>query len=148
MRIRCDERQEVIWTVSEYLGRQLGQAHNRRRLGRGGRAIVGLRRVEGEANGLKPSFRTGAALISEHVLEFERFRGGPYFGFTIFRAPAILLSGVQVDVTSRRGPTDRERMRLTPLKEIYRAQSDVGELELALESASLEWVLPMLTATD
>lgn len=121
---------------------------NLRRFRREGRAIVGLRRIEGEALDLGPSFRTGVALIGEHVLAFERFRGGPYFGFTVFRAQAVLLSGVQVEVASRRRPTNREWTRLTPLTEIYRAQSDVGGLELALESASSEWVLPMLASTD
>ena len=93
---------------------------------RNGRAVVGLRVVEGAHDGLGPRWRTGTVVATSGRLEFRRFVGG----LSLFKRPVLMVPVVSVGSPGR--ITGWARLRLDPDCQVARLTTPSAVLEMAV----------------
>jgi hypothetical protein len=101
-----------------------------------GRAVIGLRVVDGTHEGLGPGWRVGTAIATPGRLEFTRFVGG----LSLVKRPVPALAVVSVGAA---GPISGfGRVRLDPDCQVARLTTPSAVLEMAvLPPIPAEWVL-------
>jgi LmbE family N-acetylglucosaminyl deacetylase len=127
--------------MSERTGLRLGQSLRRKKLASQGRAVVALRMVSGEADGVTRKWRIGTAEVRPGELVFTSTVGGALF---LKRSP-VTLSITGVDTAKVRSSTLREALRLNEMSTVIPATSPDGRLELAVEDQLAEWVISRLS---
>jgi hypothetical protein len=120
---------------------RLGQSLRRKRLASQGRALVAIRVVSGEADGVTRKWRIGTAELRPGELVFTPTVGGVLF---LKRSP-VTLSITGVDTAKVRSTTMREALRLNEMSTVIPATFPDGQLELAVEDQTAAWVMSGLS---
>jgi hypothetical protein len=119
----------------------MGQSIRRKRLASQGRVLVAVRVISGDIAGATKKWRIGTAEVRPGELVFTSTVGGILF---LKRSP-VTLPITAVEAGDVRPPTLGEAVRLNEMKTIVPATFPGGELELALEPQTAQWVISTLS---
>lgn len=101
-----------------------------------GKAVVGLRVLDGSHDGLGTGWRLGSAIVTPGRLEFTRFVGG----LSLLKRPVPAMSVAAVGEVGRISGSGR--FRLDPDCEVARLTTPTATLEMAvMPPIPAEWVL-------
>jgi hypothetical protein len=118
----------------------MGQSIRRKRLASQGRVLVAVRVISGDIAGGTKKWRIGTAEVRPGELVFTSTVGGILF---LKRSP-VTLPVTAVEAAKVRPPSLGEAVRLNEMKTIVPATFPGGELELALEPQTAQWVISTL----
>jgi hypothetical protein len=91
-----------------------------------GKAVVGLRVLDGSHDGLGPGWRVGSAVVTPGRVEFTRFVGGT----SLIKRPVAAVSVAAVGEVARISGTGR--LRLDPDCQVARLTTPSAVLEMAV----------------